>query len=202
MSNHHFLYPFFLILGLTGTMATTPSVVQPVSIDYKVLAANPYKEETNTAIPWMTDRRLAWDDFLGHPQRNTDAVASTSTSLGVSYRVDEGALVYTITCDFSKIKSWGSLKTDYILAHEQGHFDITELFARRLHEALLQYTFNRKTYKQDINAIYQKIVREKEEMQHAYDSESDHSRKRKLQFEWEEKIELLLKDSEAFANYP
>jgi predicted secreted Zn-dependent protease len=94
------------------------------------------------------------------------------------------------------------LKTDYILAHEQGHFDITELFARRLHEALLQYTFNRKTYKQDINAIYQKIVREKEEMQHAYDSESDHSRKRKLQFEWEEKIELLLKDSEAFANYP
>lgn len=199
MNSPHLLYTLLLALGLTSTMGTTVSKPIP----QKVLVAAPAeKEETSASIPWMQDRRLGWDDFLGEPQRNSEAVASTSTSLGVSYRIEENQLVYTITCDFSKLKSWGLLRTDYILAHEQGHFDITELYARRLHEALQQYSFNRRTYKQDINAIYQKVVREKEEMQHAYDEESDHSRKRKLQYEWERKIEQLLKDTEAFASYP
>jgi hypothetical protein len=199
MSSHHLLYTLLLALGLTSTMGTTVSKPIPSK---KAIVKPAEKDETAVSLPWLQDRKLGWDDFLGQPQRHSDAVASTSTSLGVSYRIEDNQLVYTITCDFSKLKSWGLLRTDYILAHEQGHFDITELYARRLHEALQQYSFNRRTYKQDINAIYQKVVREKEEMQHAYDEESDHSRKRKLQYEWERKIEQLLKDTEPFADYP
>jgi hypothetical protein len=56
-------------------------------------------------------------------------VALTSTALGIAYKVSHGELTYEITCSFSKDKSWGLLKTPYILAHEQGHFDITEIYA-------------------------------------------------------------------------
>ncbi|HEY0040166.1 MAG TPA: DUF922 domain-containing protein [Flavisolibacter sp.] len=153
-------------------------------------------------IPWRTQRKLTWDDFLLTPQKQGDAVASTSTSLGISYQLKNDKLTYTITCNFSKKKSWGLLKTEYILAHEQAHFDITELHARKLYEALYHYELNPETFKKDIAAIYDRIVKEKEAMQEAYDSETDHSRKKRLQYDWLEKIDTLLAETEPFAVYP
>lgn len=163
---------------------------------------DPDRAENETAIPWMSGRKLTWDDFLCEPERNSDAVASTNTSLGISYRVQEGEWVYEISCNFNKPKSWGLLKTDYILAHEQAHFDLTEIFARKLYEQLQAYMFNPRTYKSDIAAIYQQIVAEKEDMQKSYDRETDHSRNKKLQIDWLKKIDEMLQDSAPFANYP
>lgn len=158
--------------------------------------------ETDKIIPWKFRRTLVWDDFRSDPKKEGDAVASTSTSLGLSYQVREGKLTYHITCDFSKEKSWGSLKTDYILAHEQAHFDITELHARKLYQALSYYTFNPVTFKSDIGVIYNRIVKEKEDMQETYDSQTDHSRRRHRQADWLERIEQMLEDTQSFAVYP
>jgi len=159
-------------------------------------------EEAADMIPWENDKRLAWDDFLCEPKHGTDAVASTSTSLGISYQLNSGQLNYHITCYFNKEKSWGLMRTDYILAHEQGHFDITEIFARRLNEALQNYHFNKRSFKKDIGQIYQAIVKEKEEYQKRYDGETDHSRNRKTQYDWLEKIENLLTETQPYSNYP
>ena len=145
---------------------------------------------------------LTWDDFLCEPKRNTDAVALTSTALGISYNVSNNQLNYEITCSFSKVKSWGILKTAYILAHEQGHFDITEIYARKLHKELLDYKFNRKTFRQDVNLIYDRVVKEKENLQFAYDGLTDHSRNKTVQQEWLDKIEQLLIETEPYADYP
>jgi predicted secreted Zn-dependent protease len=198
--NH--LSPIFLLL-LFLNFSGKPAPEKPqVKLSSVVASASPMREENGESVPWLFQRRLTWNDFLCEPKRNSDAVASTSTSLGISYRMENGSLEYTITCNFSKHKSWGLLKTDYILAHEQGHFDITEIYARKLHKALQDYTFNRKTYRQDINAIYTAIVREKEAMQATYDGESDHSRHRRLQYDWLDKIDQLLAETEPWANYP
>ena len=160
------------------------------------------KRETAEEIPWLSERRLTWEDYQCDPVRNTDAVASTSTSLGISYQVINSHLTYHITCGFSKIKSWGLVKTNYILAHEQGHFDITEIFARKLYQALQNYTFNRRSFRKDINEIYQSVVREKEDYQEMYDGQTDHSRNRKIQNEWLDRIDDLLNQTENFSNYP
>src|SRR5215210_6152528 len=116
------------------------------------------KYEEGEYIPWTPVQRLTWDDFQSEPKLGTDAVASTSTSLGIAYQMVTGKLSYHISCNFSRVKSWGLMKTDYILAHEQGHFDITEIFARKLNEALLNYEFSRRSFKKDINEIYQSVV--------------------------------------------
>ncbi len=158
--------------------------------------------EDNESIPWIPERRLTWDDFLCAPERNTDAVASTSTSLGIAYKYDKGSWSYSITCNFSKHKSWGLLKTDYILAHEQGHFDITEIYARKLHKALTEYKFNARTFKKDISNIYQGIVKEKEAMQEEYDGETDHSRRKRIQMEWLDRIQEMLTETAPYADYP
>ena len=153
-------------------------------------------------IPWENDKRLEWEDFLCEPKVGTDAVASTSTSLGIAYQLTDGELKYHITCYVNNEKSWGLMKTDYILAHEQGHFDITEIFARRLNQALQNYQFNKKTFKKDIGQIYQSIVSEKEEYQKTYDAQTDHSRNRKVQYDWLEKIDSLLAETASCSNYP
>jgi len=191
------------LLALSFSGKPAPAPVAPVKTD---TSANQFflspKTEDQEFIPWTPQSRLSWEDFQCSPKRGTDAVASTSTSLGIAYQVTDGQLTYHITCNFSKAKSWGLMKTDYILAHEQGHFDITEIFARKLHESLQNYTFNKKSFRRDINDIYQAIVQQKEEYQKMYDEESDHSRNRNLQYEWLERIQTLLRETEAYAEYP
>lgn len=190
-----------LLLGFTSAPALLNSAPDPVSTT-NMVAYKTVKEENREIIPWSVRRNLTWEDFQGESRRGTDAVASTSTSLGIAYQLRNGELTYEVTCTFSKPKSWGSTRTPYILAHEQAHFDITELFARKLNHKLQEYQFNKKTYKQDLNAIYQSIVSEKEAMQQAYDGETDHSRKRRIQYEWLDHIEQWLQESAPYATYP
>lgn len=195
------LFHLFALAALALSFSGRPSYelkdpVTSVTNDSTTLAV------TADMIPWENDKRLIWEDFLCEPKVGTDAVASTSTSLGIAYQLNDGELKYHITCYFNKEKSWGLMKTDYILAHEQGHFDITEVFARRLNQALQNYQFNRKTFKKDIGQIYQAIVSQKEEYQKTYDAQTDHSRNRKVQYDWLEKIDGLLAETAPFANYP
>lgn len=194
------LFHLFALSALAVSFSGRPvfKTSKPVFSSY---SDSSFKKEA-PMIPWETEKRLVWDDFLCEPKLGTDAVASTSTSLGIAYQLTDGQLKYHITCHFNKEKSWGLMKTDYILAHEQGHFDITEIFARRLNEALQNYQFNKRTFKRDISEIYQSIVRQKEEYQKTYDAETDHSRNRKLQYDWLEKIEDLLAETDAYSNYP
>src|SRR5215211_4591981 len=198
MSYHHLSYILLLVLNFSGR----PEPTKPKIAVAEIRTTIPLRNEDEEYIPWAFDRRLSWEDFLCEPKKNSDAVASTSTSLGIAYQIERGQLTYTITCNFSKHKSWGLLKTDYIIAHEQGHFDITEVYARKLYKALQDYQFNKKTYRKDVNEIYQGIVKEKEAMQAAYDGESDHSRNRKNQYEWLQRIGGLLDETVSYASYP
>lgn len=199
MKIFHLLPLLILTINYSGTPA--PAKLQASAAASSGTPKNMVNNE-DEMIPWRNQRKLSWEDFLSSPQKQGEAVASTSTSLGISYQVKNGELTYTITCNFSKKKSWGLLKTDYILAHEQAHFDITELHARKLYEALYNYEFNPDTFKKDIASIYEKIVAQKEEMQQAYDRETDHSRRKITQNNWLEKIDSMLWDTEPFAAYP
>jgi hypothetical protein len=198
MSLHHLLYISLLLLNFSGL---PPAVEKEPVVTINKLPLTE-RTENDEFIPWLIGRKLAWNDFSAEPKRNSEAVASTSTSLGISYQVEDGVLVYRITCNFAKQKSWGLLKTDYILAHEQGHFDITEIAARRLHGSLSQYVFNPLTYKNDINELYRIIVKDKEDMQAEYDHITDHSRNRRLQYEWQDKIKMMLEETDMWALYP
>ncbi|TMI96277.1 MAG: DUF922 domain-containing protein [Bacteroidetes bacterium] len=150
------------------------------------------KAQDDEFVEWSPAKRLTWDDYLAKPSSSSDAAAITSTALGLEYHVRNNALTYKITCKFSKTRSWGKYKTDYILEHEQGHFDITEIFARKLENALREYDFNPKKFKSDLDQIYREIMGKKEELQNQYDVETDYSRNKEKQAEWLKKIQREL----------
>lgn len=152
-------------------------------------------------VHWADNRRLTWHDYRGKADRSIGAAASTATYLGIDYNFSSQGLTYSITCSFSKNRSWGLHKTDYILSHEQGHFDIAEVFARKLNMKISTYRINKSTCQQDLKKIYEEVVKEKETMQNQYDGETNHSINKEKQAEWLKKIEEMLVEYEAYAVY-
>jgi hypothetical protein len=152
-------------------------------------------------VEWKADQPLTWNDYRGRPDPSSDAAASTTTYLTISYNISSTHFSYKIQSKFSKSRSWGLYKTPYILSHEQGHFDIAEIFARKLHQRLSEYHFNRNSYENDLKVIYDDIIAEKKEMQEAYDEETRHSINRTKQGEWLRRIASMLEETKDYSDY-
>ncbi len=152
-------------------------------------------------IHWNDKRLLTWEDFNGKASPNDSRAALTYSSLHAQFGYNERALEFAITCTFDKNKSWGRVKNDYILAHEQRHFDLTEVFARKLNKELSSYKFNNRTVGDDINVIYQSVVNDLTSTQQTYDRETDHSRNMEQQGIWNKKIDSLLNNFSQYKNY-
>jgi hypothetical protein len=159
------------------------------------------QEADEELIDWKDHKQLTWADYKGKPDPNSDAAASTTTYLGIEYNISPKGFKFKIQCRFSRNRSWGLAKTDYILKHEQGHFDIAEIFARKLNKEMSEYEFDDKTFKKDLRNIYEKITKEKEDFQNQYDKETDHSRRAVRQAEWLVKINEMLDDLKDYSSY-
>lgn len=153
-------------------------------------------------MEWSANRKLNWADYQGTPDPTVGAAASTTTYLAIEYEIENGKLLYYISSTFSPARSWVRHRTDRVLTHEQGHFDIAEIFARKLHQRMLDYQFNKNTFREVLGNMYNTIQAEKDQLQNQYDRETNHSINEELQKAWEEKIKLQLKETEKFADYP
>lgn len=166
-----------------------------------LLLASFFHTQEPVLIDWRSARPLTWIDFKGDPDPTSTNAALTSSSITIEFGYNNRGMKYAIKCRFNTNNSWGRIKTDLILSHEQGHFDLAELHARKLNKALKAYIFNSKTVSKDVNAIYDAIMKEHHQVQEEYDEETDHSRRIHSQSRWEEKIAEELKNLESFANY-
>lgn len=178
--------------------------MKPVSplLLFFLLAGTCFSQSTiEELVKWDKNRKLTWEDYKAAPDTIGGFAASTTTYLNVDYTFTQNGYSFKIHSSFSKTRSWGLNKTPYILKHEQGHFDIAEIFARKLYKQMKEYRFNKKTYRQDLTAMYDKIVAEKSKMQDEYDRETNHSINKANQKEWQKKIEDMLEEYEPWAGY-
>jgi Bacterial protein of unknown function (DUF922) len=152
-------------------------------------------------IPWSGTRRLTWNDFKAAPDPKSTNAALTSSKISFKYSQSGSSFRYSIACEFDRNSSWGKVKTPFILAHEQGHFDISEIHARKLHKALKLYNVNEATLTKDVSAMYQKVMEDQNVMQSDYDSETNFSRNTEKQLAWLEKIKKELERLEEYAGY-
>ena len=84
-------------------------------------------QENKDVILWDQSRKLTWNDYKANPEPGNDDAAATTTYLGIEYNITSSSFSYRIQSRFSKTRSWGRYKDDYVLSHEQGHFDIAEI---------------------------------------------------------------------------
>lgn len=152
-------------------------------------------------IEWSPSRKLTWEDFKAPPDAASTNAALTSSSINVEFGYDEEELQFNIKCSFDKNKSWVRIRNNTILLHEQGHFDIAELHARKLNKALKAYHFNAKTVSNDVNRIYDSVMTLHHAAQNEYDKETDFSRNKEKQTLWLKKIADDLQGLKTYAAY-
>jgi|ADGO01.1.fsa_nt_gi hypothetical protein len=89
----------------------------------------------NSLIDWSASRKLTWDDFKGPVDPESKNAALTTSSINIEFGYDGTGLEYSIKCTFNKERSWVRIRNAEVLAHEQGHFDLAEIHARKLNKA-------------------------------------------------------------------
>ncbi|WP_298903563.1 DUF922 domain-containing protein [uncultured Psychroserpens sp.] len=161
-------------------------------------------ENNEVKIPWSESKKLTWADFRGPVDTNTDAVAVTASGITFSFSVKESnkrlvSFKAQANAHFYPEKSWyiKAKGDDHILAHEQLHFDITELHVR-----ILRYQISRlkmsQQIKEDLRRVHVKANEDLAKMQNAYDTQSQNSINKEQQAIWSEFVKSELKKFEDF----
>jgi hypothetical protein len=149
-------------------------------------------------IAWSNENKLTWADFQGKAPNNGRAAATTAS--GISYQFStvgsngEIEIDYKVSTFFYPNKSWYQphLCDTLILSHEQLHFDISELFARKMRNRLATSKFTQNV-KAEVKQIYKEILEELEDFQNRYDDQTNFSRDMEQQLIWNTKIAEALK---------
>ncbi len=157
-----------------------------------------FGQEIEEGVPWDEDIRLTWADFKGKVPPAEESAATTASGISYSYSANllhhEVKLDFKVNAYFYPNESWyrPKLCNENTLAHEQLHFDITEVFARKMREKLLRTSFS-DDVKAEVRKIYKDILVELQQYQEQYDWETNFSRNREKQLEWNQKIAETLK---------
>jgi hypothetical protein len=150
-------------------------------------------------INWRPSYKLTSQDFRARPDETSESGALSDCSIAYSFVYKDDVLSFKYASFFTRSKSWLKFKDDTtLLNHEQGHFDINELFTRKLKKAFKAYSFNRATVTKDLEAIFEKIWEEEKAYNELYDKETAHSRNRAKQMEWYKTIAAELEKLSAF----
>ncbi|MFD0861262.1 DUF922 domain-containing protein [Sungkyunkwania multivorans] len=158
---------------------------------------NSFSIEKDERIEWREDRKLTWADFKGAPDEDTPYAAITASGLyhEFSGKIRAGKVTYNskVVCYFHPQDSWykKEMASENLLAHEQLHFDISELHARQLRKAIQAFNFT-KNMQSEMDALYKKANSDMKAMQTRYDNEVDFSLNKEQQKAWQIKIQKEL----------
>lgn len=149
---------------------------------------------SNDVIYWSSDYRLTWDDFAGEPRFDYESISALTSSGIIHYKgCKDGEITFKVQAYFEKDESWVKEEalTDHHLIHEQIHFDITELAARRLRKSLRKRRFKCGEEVEFENFVSSFIDNWRTE-QNAFDLMSRHSLDKEQQKEWFYKVAMEL----------
>jgi len=167
-------------------------------------------------IPWSQSRKLTNHDYKAvDPHKSKSAYgALTHHKISISYTISAGSIEYEVTEYFVPDSSWMKLYTGPKitpqekdinhyqatrgLSHEQGHFDLGEIYARRLSAALTHY--GRKSNEDQLADTINTLLKEMARVENTYDRETLHSQDSLAQDHWNHKIAQMLDSLSGFRN--
>ncbi|HTK18063.1 MAG TPA: hypothetical protein VL442_01050 [Mucilaginibacter sp.] len=179
---------------MNNNAETYPLLAKAVKVRFTDYTETP---EGDT-IYYSAKRPLIWDDFKDKP-RDEHFEAEVLPVMGYTEqnRVTKGIIYVDMAIKVSVAKSdcWvKGLKDDYILNHEQRHFDIEKIVSERYKKKLLAMTLPTDNFYGPINMEYLEALREANRMQKQYDAETRHGQDRVEQARWNEQIDKELRE--------
>ena len=145
----------------------------------------------STLIEWDADNKIKWDDFQAKIDSTSPFQAECTTLFKRFFYLRNDSVFCRIKTFFNPEKSWKkstNLDNCYDLNHEQLHFDITEIFARKIRQSIINNNLNEET----MQKIYNENAKLCNDFQVLYDKETNHSINKINQYIWSKKINSLL----------
>lgn len=170
-------------------------VVKPALLPDATVVSS--EKSYNEYLTWSPERRLSWDDFKALPDNANPHHALTAANLAVNARCKDNNYTYEVNCVFLPEQSWSkNKKSEKLLAHEQLHFDLTEVHARQLRRDLQR--LNCSSLKANLNTVVQNAFRNWKAEQDAFDKACAHGLDKEKQQAWAQDIDLRLKELQAY----
>ena len=182
---------------------------------FSILSLLSFLSKSENLLLWETDKPLQIEDFRAI-QKDTikrgNQFLGAMSSIKIQFRTLQKGKnkvpEISIKNYFDRNESWILVKEDYVLQHEQIHFDISELFTRKLRKSIesLQQkkVSNLEIYKKKLNYWNQMS----QQTNNAFDKENNDSytlkngtfflNKNPKQKEWKNKIENELNEMTEF----
>lgn len=157
------------------------------------------KKLNNDTIVWSPDSLLHPEDFKAKAKKGA---AMGLSAIGIRLYTGEvkGDLVFFVKAMFMKKESYLVKNSDYILRHEQTHFDISEIYARLMRKKISQLDFKKtKSVNAEINRIYQSTMKEYFAEQDRYDKDAEHGLNPVKQKQWNEDVARRLDELKEFS---
>lgn len=164
-------------------------------------ADNPKDYETK--ITWRADRKLTWVDFKGKPDTENYPTALALTNSGFGFEPSSFNLFKSgnlfIQATMNTYDSWvlPEGRNDYVLRHEQIHFDITEIYSRKLRKIFQDNNITPADYER-AKEIFEATFAECQQFQNRYDADTQKGKKEETQNKWEAIVEIELAKYDAY----
>lgn len=139
-------------------------------------------------IEWSENQKLSWDYFDAKPAEKTFGDAGTAVKIKAKPYIVDGEIYYSVYALFNRKKSWCKGKSDKLLEHEQLHFDIAELTARKVRRAVEMMQKENVDDLQTYNQSIQEILIKSNDFDAQYDRDTFHGLIQNKQKAWQKKV--------------
>jgi hypothetical protein len=158
------------------------------------------------AVAWSAARPLTWTDFRGAPPSGGTEGAQTAYSLFYGLRCTRDLFQFQVTAGFLPRTSWvkpavlaSADESRRTLAHEQTHFDLSEVYARRMRKHFADLFRPCDQPLDQWRAVAQQYIRDETSAQGRYDNETRHGLVAARQQAWSLDVAEQLRLLAAFA---
>jgi hypothetical protein len=169
---------------------------QPLTVN--VILVQRTAPESSDSIYYSPNRKLTWADFKGKPVASSPAAAITNSGFGFGMgtytKAGKTRINITVSGSFNKSQSWvkPAYANEYVLNHEQHHFDLTWYCTVQFYKKLKAAALTPDNYRDVITRIYTESYTLLRQLQDAYDSETSNGILKDKQALWNKKIDSLL----------
>ena len=154
-------------------------------------------------IQWDENTKLTWANFKDTIITGSHRAAETYSGFKMDFsQSSQNSGTITVYSEMDPARSWvdSTKKNDYLLSHEQYHFNITEYWTRKLRQDIRATRFTTKNLKETLTELRKETLRQSREMQKEYDAATKHSLVKEEQKKWEKRIDELLKETEKYTD--
>ncbi|MDO7883829.1 DUF922 domain-containing protein [Hymenobacter cheonanensis] len=154
------------------------------------------------AIRWSASRPLTVADFKGRPKTAQGHAALTSANINTGATCRNNVFAGTAQASFDPASSWvrePATITPALLRHEQLHFDIAEVYARRLRQQLAAMHVSCSQLGSAFDRVSQAAYTAWQQAEDTYDRDTNHGLLHERQAQWEAQVRQQLQELAAFA---